>query len=103
MARFFIWAHRGASAVAPENTLAAFTAALQAGADGIELDVHLTRDGVPVVMHDETVDRTTNGSGRIRDLSHAEIDDLDAGSWFGPRWRGEKIPTLEKVLVAFAG
>jgi len=103
MARFFIWAHRGASAVAPENTLAAFTAALQAGADGIELDVHLSRDGVPVVMHDETVDRTTNGSGRISDLSHAEIDDLDAGSWFGPRWQGEKVPTLEKVLVGFAG
>lgn len=102
MARFFIWAHRGASAVAPENTLAAFTAALEAGADGIELDVHLTRDGVPVVMHDETVDRTTNGSGRIRDLSHAEINTLDAGAWFGPDWRGEKVPTLEDVLDGFA-
>ena len=103
MAQFFIWAHRGASAVAPENTLAAFVAALAAGADGIELDVHLTRDGVPVVIHDETVDRTTNGSGRIRDLSHAEIDALDAGNWFGPQWRGEKVPTLADVLTGFAG
>lgn len=103
MKEFFIWAHRGASAVAPENTCAAFAAAVQAGAAGIELDVQLTRDRIPVVIHDETVDRTTDGSGRVQDLSFAEIRRLDAGGWLGPSWRGEPVPSLETVLDRFGG
>jgi len=98
MSDFFIWAHRGASAAAPENTLAAFRAAEDAGADGIELDVHLSRDGVPVVIHDETVDRTTDGHGRISSMSVGQLQQLDAGSWFSPAFSGEKVPTLEEVF-----
>lgn len=95
---FFVWAHRGASAVAPENTLAAFAAAEAAGADGIELDVHLSRDGVPVIIHDDTVDRTTSGRGEVGRLRLDELRSLDAGSWFSPSFAGEPIPTLEEVL-----
>jgi glycerophosphoryl diester phosphodiesterase len=99
---FFIWAHRGASAVAPENTMVAFRAAEAAGAGGIELDVHLSRDGVPVVIHDETVDRTTDGHGRISELSLVQLRQLDAGGWFSPPFAGEAVPTLEAVF-AWAG
>jgi len=95
---FFVWAHRGASAEAPENTLVAFVAAEAAGADGIELDVHLSRDGVPVVIHDATVDRTTSGHGAVARLSLDELRRLDAGSWFSRRFAGEPVPTLEEVL-----
>jgi glycerophosphoryl diester phosphodiesterase len=95
---FFIWAHRGASSEAPENTLASFAAAEDAGADGIELDIHLTRDGVPVVIHDLGVERTTNGRGVVSRLSLRTLRRLDAGSWFGPAFVGEPIPTLEEVL-----
>lgn len=91
-------AHRGASAYAPENTLAAFNLALDMGADGIELDVKLTRDGVPIVLHDETVDRTTGAHGPIAGMTLAEVKRLDAGSWFDPRFRGERIPTLAEAL-----
>lgn len=93
-----LWAHRGASALAPENTMAAFTLAEAIGADGIELDVHLSRDGVPVVLHDETVDRTTDGRGRVASLSLDQLRQLDAGSWFDADFAGEKIPTLDEVL-----
>jgi glycerophosphoryl diester phosphodiesterase len=102
MRSFWIWAHRGASSEAPENTLAAFLAAEKAGAQGIELDIHLTRDGVPVVIHDVRVDRTTDGSGPVSRLTLAELRRLDAGSWFAPDFAGEPIPTLEEVL-AWAG
>lgn len=98
MADLFIWAHRGASGSAPENTLAAFRAAEEAGADGIELDVHLSREGVPVVIHDDSVDRTTDGRGAVRRLSLRELRSLDAGHWFSPAFAGERIPTLEEVL-----
>jgi glycerophosphoryl diester phosphodiesterase len=98
MTDLFIWAHRGASRTAPENTLAAFRAAEKAGADGIELDVHLSREGVPVVMHDERVDRTTDGRGEIRRLSLRALRQLDAGSWFSPAFAGEPVPALEEVL-----
>lgn len=98
----FVWAHRGASAVAPENTMAAFEAAAEAGADGIELDVHLSRDGLPVVIHDETLDRTTDGSGAVAARTAAELLELDAGSWFSPDFAGEPIPLLSDVL-AWAG
>ena len=103
MAKLLIWAHRGASALAPENTLSAFRAAVAAGADGLELDIQLSRDGIPVVVHDETVARTTNGVGRVRDLSLRELQGLDAGSWFSAEFAGEKIPTLGEVLDTFAG
>lgn len=93
-------AHRGASAVAPPNTLAAFERAAVLGADGIEFDVHLSVDGVPVVIHDFTVDGTTDGSGRVADMSLAQLKALDAGSRFAPAFVGERIPTLQEVLEA---
>ncbi len=94
-----IFAHRGASARCPENTLAAFGEAVRIGADGIELDVHLSRDGSLIVCHDETVDRTTGGTGFIRDLPDSELRKLDAGSWFSPEFAGERMPFLEQVLA----
>ncbi|MDH3999021.1 MAG: glycerophosphodiester phosphodiesterase family protein [Desulfuromonadales bacterium] len=103
MLRPFVWAHRGASHVAPENTLAAFSLALADGADGLELDVHLSRDGVPVVIHDQTVDRTTNGVGPVSALTLGELQALDAGAWFSAAYTGESIPTLKQVLALFAG
>jgi len=91
-------AHRGAAGLAPENTLAAFRMALDLGADGTEMDLQLTRDGVVVVIHDDTVDRTTDGRGRIGDLTLTEIKRLDAGAKFGPAFRGERIPTLRELI-----
>src|SRR5438034_7470028 len=91
-------AHRGASARAPENTLAAFTEAVRLGANAIELDVHLTADGVPVVIHDATVERTTNGRGEVAAMTSKDLRRLDAGAWFSSRFRGERIPTLEESL-----
>jgi glycerophosphoryl diester phosphodiesterase len=91
-------AHRGASLVAPPNTLAAFWAAVELGADGIECDVHLSADGIPVVIHDFTVDATTDGHGRVSEMRVAELKRLDAGASFSPRFAGERIPTLEEVL-----
>jgi glycerophosphoryl diester phosphodiesterase len=91
-----IYAHRGASIEFPENTLAAFRRAIEVGAPGAELDVHLTKDGEAVVIHDETVDRTTNGRGWVQDLTLADIRDLDAGD-------GERIPTLAEVLELCEG
>ena len=93
-----IFAHRGASAHAPENTLAAFELAIAQGADAIELDAKLSADGQVVVIHDSTVDRTTDGWGRVRDLPLAELKALDAGSYFSENFKGEKIPTLEEVF-----
>jgi glycerophosphoryl diester phosphodiesterase len=93
-----IWAHRGASGHAPQNTLAAFLLAAEMGADGIELDVHFSRDGEAVVIHDDTVDATTDGCGRVRDLTLAELQSLDAGGWFDEQFAGERIPTLEQVF-----
>lgn len=86
--------HRGASAAAPENTLAAFRLAQTQGAHGIEFDVQLSADGVPVVIHDDTVDRTTNGRGRVTDLTLTQLQTLDAG-------QGEPIPTLAQVFELF--
>jgi glycerophosphoryl diester phosphodiesterase len=93
-------AHQGASAAAPPNTLAAFHKALELGADGVEFDVHLSADGVPVVIHDFTVDATTDGSGRVADLTLAELRQLDAGATFDPSFAGQRIPTLDEVLEA---
>ena len=93
-----ILAHRGASAHAPENTLAAFELAIEQGADGIELDVKLSADGHVVVIHDPTVDRTTGTRGRVKDMPLRELNSLDAGSFFSGEFKGEKIPTLEEVF-----
>lgn len=92
-------AHRGASGTAPENTLAAFRLAASLGAAMIELDVQLSRDREVVVVHDDTVERTTDGRGRVSDLDLAALKTLDAGSWFGARFAGERIPTLAEVLA----
>lgn len=91
-------AHRGASIAAPPNTLAAFKKAVELGADGVEFDVQLSADGVPVVIHDFTVDATTDGSGRVADMPLAQLHELDAGSTFDPAFAGERIPTLAEVL-----
>ncbi len=96
--RPLIVAHRGSSGSAPENTLAAFRQAVADGADMIELDVRLSRDGELVVLHDRTVNRTTNGRGKVWDLTRDELKALDAGSWFGRRFAGERIPFLTDVL-----
>jgi glycerophosphoryl diester phosphodiesterase len=93
-----IYAHRGGSAHAPENTLAAFRAALKQQADGIELDVHLSADGEVVVIHDADLGRTTNGSGSVYKKTLLEIKQLDAGVWFGEEFLGEEVPTLSEVL-----
>lgn len=91
-------AHRGDSSRAPENTLPAFRKALRAGVTRLETDVRFTADGVPVLMHDPTVDRTTNGSGEVSALTLAEVRGLDAGSWFSSRFAGVRVPTLYQVL-----
>jgi glycerophosphoryl diester phosphodiesterase len=96
-------AHRGASARAPENTLAAFREAIRLGTDAIELDVQLSADGVPMVIHDDTVDRTTNGHGAVAALASSKLRGLDAGAWFSSRFRGERIPTLEEALECARG
>jgi glycerophosphoryl diester phosphodiesterase len=105
------FAHRGASCKAPENTLEAFRAAIEAGAAGLELDVHMTRDGRIVVVHDATVDRTTDGSGAVREMTLEEIRGLDAGYRFSPdggfsypyRHRNLRVPTLEEIFHEFPG
>ena len=94
-------AHRGFSSEYPENTVTSFEAAVSAGFNYIELDIHLTADSVIVVMHDETVNRTTNGEGNIRDLYLEEIKSLDAGSWFDSNSPSEQVPTLKEILVKF--
>jgi glycerophosphoryl diester phosphodiesterase len=96
-----IFAHRGASAYAPENTLAAFRLAAEQGVEAIELDAKLTADGEVVVIHDMTVDRTTNGRGEVRHLRLDEIRRLDAGSFFSAEFRGEKVPLLREVFEEF--
>jgi glycerophosphoryl diester phosphodiesterase len=100
---FTVIAHRGASAYAPENTFAAFDMALDMGCHHIELDVRLTSDNHVVVRHNETVDSTTNGSGRVDELLLEDVKKLDAGSWKDARFAGEPIPTLEEVLGRYRG
>jgi glycerophosphoryl diester phosphodiesterase len=96
--RPLVLAHRGASAYAPENTLAAFELALAQGAHGIELDVKLSADGEVVAIHDATVNRTTGAQGRVSQLSLAALRELEAGSFFSEEFKGEKIPTLEEAF-----
>jgi glycerophosphoryl diester phosphodiesterase len=92
--------HRGAAASAPENTLVSFRRAVELGADAVEFDLHRTRDGRFVVIHDETLDRTTNGHGPVDARTFDELRRLDAGSWRGREFAGERIPTFEEVVAA---
>lgn len=94
-----IVAHRGYSEIAPENTISAFKAASNVGAKACEFDVQISKDGVLVVIHDNTVDRTTNGSGKVEQLSYEDLSSLDAGSWKDLKYKGEKIPTLLETLT----
>ncbi len=100
---FEVIAHKGASGVAPENTLVAFQKALDLGVDMIELDVRHTKDEEIIVFHDQTLDRTTNGSGDVHDYTLEEIKQLDAGSWFDPSYAEETVPTLKEVLDLIDG
>jgi len=96
-------AHRGFSGEAPENTLAAFKKAIDLGSDMMELDVHFSKDGQVVVIHDDHLERTTNGRGKVADLTLQELKKLDAGSWLGSAFSGEQIPTLQEVLELAKG
>ena len=95
-------AHRGASRIAPENTLAAFKEAIEIGVDAVELDLQGTADGQVVVIHDASLDRTTDQSGQIKETSLETIKQADAGAWFNPKFAGEFVPTLAEALVAIA-
>lgn len=97
---FLVFGHRGAQAYAPMNTLVAFELAAAQGAQGIELDVHFSSDGELIVIHDYTVDGTSNGSGEVARMSLDELKSLDAGSYFDPKFSGTRIPTLDEVFEA---
>jgi len=100
---FPLWiAHRGAGKLAPENTLAAFRLGAEHGQRAFECDVKLSADGVPFLLHDDTLDRTSNGTGRAGDRSWSELSRLDAGSWHGPRFAGEPLASLE-AIAAYCG
>ena len=94
----WVIAHRGASGHAPENTFAAFQRAVELGAAFIETDLHVTRDGRFVALHDDTVERTTNGSGNVHDFTLDELREVDAGLWFDRDFMGQRVPTLEEIL-----
>jgi glycerophosphoryl diester phosphodiesterase len=96
----FIAGHRGDRTVAPENTMPALQAALDGPMGFVETDIQLTKDNVPVLMHDTWVNRTTNGNGRVGDLTFAQLQALDAGAWFSPEFAGTRVPTLESLLSA---
>ena len=95
--------HRGANALAPENTVPSAYAALEYGAEWIEVDVRRSKDGVLFNLHDETLDRTTNGKGRLADMPSEEVRKLDAGSWFGPQFAGLPVPTIAEMLDSLQG
>lgn len=96
--RPIIVGHRGSPDICPENTVPSFLKAIEIGVDAIEFDVRKTKDHKLIVMHDETVDRTTNGKGLVRELTLEQIERLDAGSWFNSSFKGTKVPTLQEVL-----
>lgn len=98
LAQPLVVAHRGASAYAPENTIAAFELAIELDADALELDLRQTKDSVLVVLHDAEVDRTTNGKGNVRNFTFFELQKLDAGSWFNNEFSDQKIPSLQEVI-----
>ncbi|WP_339060268.1 glycerophosphodiester phosphodiesterase [Tepidibacillus marianensis] len=99
MRRVQVIAHRGASAISPENTMVAFRRAIEVGADAIETDVQLTKDGHLILIHDELVNRTTNGTGWVKDYTLQQLRKLDAGSWFSKSYQYEKIPTLDDFFT----
>ncbi|MHC4914507.1 MAG: glycerophosphodiester phosphodiesterase [Planctomycetota bacterium] len=103
LARPLLVAHRGNSAFAPENTLASFRSALQLGVDAVELDMRFSADGDVVLLHDEDVDRTTDGGGLVSELSTSQIARLDAGAWKSPDFAGERVPLLRDALRLLAG
>jgi glycerophosphoryl diester phosphodiesterase len=98
----FVIGHRGAAAAAPENTLAGFRKAAELGARWVEFDVRLSGDGRPILLHDDTLERTTDGSGRADEKTWSELRRLDAGAWFGPSFAGERIPDLEETIGLLA-
>ncbi|MHA6259583.1 glycerophosphodiester phosphodiesterase [Sporosarcina sp. CAU 1771] len=97
-----IYAHRGSSGTHPENTLAAFKEAARLPVYGVEFDVHMTKDGELVIIHDESINRTSNGKGYVKDMTFAELRKFDYGKWFSSDFEGEMIPTLEEVFAVFA-
>lgn len=99
----FVIAHRGGAKLAPENTLASFKNAIRLGADMIEIDIHLSKDSEIIVIHDDSLNRTTNGTGNIKDLTLEEIKKYDAGSWFGENFKNEKVPTLAETFKTING
>ena len=99
----WVVAHRGDSRFCPENTMSAFRSAMEKGAEMIECDIHLSRDRVPVVIHDSSLDRTTNGSGNIVERDFKELSQLDCGSWFSDQFSGETLPKLEQLLEEASG
>jgi len=101
-APFHLIAHRGYSAIAPENTLASFKAVLNQPVRGVEFDVHLSADEVPVIIHDATLNRTTDGEGKVAQTPIAQLRSFDAGSWFHPHFAEERIPTLEEAIALFS-
>ncbi len=101
--RILLGGHRGNAAECPENTLASFRSAIELGVDVIECDVHLTDDGQLAVIHDHLIDRTTDGSGLVRDYTMAELKRFDAGSWKDAKFAGERIPSLDEVLAVAKG
>ena len=100
---FIVIAHRGASAYAPENTLSSFRLAVEMKAEMMELDVSLSKDGIPVVIHDETVNRTTDANGAVSDFTVDELKVLETGAWFSEDFAGEPFPTLKEVLSEVKG
>ena len=98
MRKVAVFAHRGASGTHPENTAAAFAEALRLGVEAVEFDVRLTADRKMVVIHDATVDRTSDGHGEVRHMTLAQMTELDAGAWFDAQYTGERFKTLEAVL-----
>ncbi|MGM0884662.1 MAG: glycerophosphodiester phosphodiesterase [Bacillota bacterium] len=98
MSKLINFAHRGASGYCPENTMAAFSKALELGATGIETDVQMTRDGIVVILHDESLARTTGRHQLVKDTDYAELKALDAGSWFDSAFQAERVPSLEQLL-----
>ncbi len=101
--RVTVIAHRGFSGVAPENTLISFQKAIDVGADMIEFDVSLSKDGIPVVIHDKTINRTTNSKGKVEDFTLDQLKAFDAGSWYKEQFSDQKIPTLEEVIQLSKG
>ena len=99
----WVVAHRGDSRFCPENTMSAFRSAMEKGAEMIECDIHLSRDRILVVIHDSSLDRTTNGSGNIVERDFKELSQLDCGNWFSDQFSGETLPKLEQLLEEASG